>query len=229
MPLLLKDHACISQSHQWDTPLYHCCTLVFLLCWSGLCQRCPCSSPLNPKFGHCILACQQMTWLGLGERWSAGLVRRYQRIYAEWQESRRFHVQTIIGPYVNPSILGSFKPVADSSCTQGARCPASARTILDTSHLLIAVPAFIELQPNGGKWQVQGRSGGTSHWVYFYPAGGCCLRGPPLQEYSRHVEHFFLTSCWHSGRCRVTPSPTGPEGGPASARRARDAQACTCE
>lgn len=43
-----------------------------------------------------------------------------------------------------------------SSHTQGARCPASALTILDASRLLIAVPAFIELQPNRGKWQVQG-------------------------------------------------------------------------
>lgn len=51
--------------------------------------------------------------------------------------------------------------------THGARCPAYALTILDTSHLLIAVAAFIELQPNGGKWQVLSRSGGTSHWVYF--------------------------------------------------------------
>lgn len=69
--------------------------------------------------------------------------------------------------HMSNTILGPFKPVAESSHTQGARCPASALAILDTSRLLIAVPAFIELQPNGGKWQVQSGSGGTSHWVYF--------------------------------------------------------------
>ena len=146
MPVYLSPtsgtHHCTTDAHQcFSSPLPSC---------SGSCQCCLCN-PLNPKFGHCILACEQMTWFGLGERWSAGLVWQYQRIYAEWQESRRFHVQTIRGPYVSRSILGSFKPVAESSCTQGARCPASALTILDTSHLLIAVPAFIELQPNGGK------------------------------------------------------------------------------
>ena len=167
-----------------------------------------------------------MTWFRLGERWSAGSVWQYQRIYAEWHKSRRFHVQTIRGPYVNRSILGPFKPVAESSHTQGARCPASALAILDTSRLLIAVPAFIELQPNGGKWQVVALHTG----FIFNPAGGCCLRGlPPFQEYSRHVERFFLTSCWHSGRRGVTPIPPAGRQAQASVRRARDAQACTCE
>lgn len=44
---------------------------------------------------------------------------------------------------------------AESSHTLRARCPASAPAILDTSRLLIATAAFIELPPNGGQRQVQ--------------------------------------------------------------------------
>lgn len=104
-------------------------------------------------------------------------------------------------PHVSHSILGTFKPVAESSCKRGARCPASALTILDTSCLLIAPPAFIELQPNRGRWQVQSQSAGSSHGVYFELAGGQ-LSGQP----GVHVEH--LTACWHGGHCGATPIPS---------------------
>lgn len=63
--------------------------------------------------------------------------------------------------------FGSFKPVAESSHTQGARCPASALTILEATRLFIAEPAFGELHPNEGKRQVQERIGDASCWVYF--------------------------------------------------------------
>lgn len=70
-------------------------------------------------------------------------------------------------PICQALYFGSFKPVAESSHTQGARCPASARTMFAAARLFIAEPAFIEPHPGGGDRQVRAGSGGASRWVYF--------------------------------------------------------------
>lgn len=121
---------------------------------------------------------------------------------AMWLKSSRFHVQTITGPYVNRSISGPFKPVSKSSHTQGARCAASALTILDTSRLLIAVPAFIELEPNGGKRQVRSFSQGL-----FLTEREAVV---PVQVQWAH-DHCVLTSCRHGGRVQSNTPPSYKE------------------
>lgn len=94
--------------------------------------------------------------------------RTYQRIRGGRHSSRRFHHQTIAvnlphcpaarTPPPRVNLVYFWEPLsleAESSRTLRARCPASAPAILDTSRLLIATAAFIELPPNGGQRQVQ--------------------------------------------------------------------------
>lgn len=81
-----------------------------------------------------------------------------------------------------------------------------------TPRLLIAVPAFIELQPSRGKWQVQSGSGALNTGFIFNLAGGCCLPGlPPGVQSTRGT--LLLDLMLTQWLVRSNTLPTGQEAG----------------
>lgn len=157
----------VSQLHQWDTPLHPCCTLPALLqcfvnaaaariqIWSLL-------TLLNSATWHARMILIRARWKTICPVW-CGSVKGFMPA----DRSPRDSVFKQSEAHMSTALF--WEPLSPwwSSRTQRARCPASALTTLDTIRLLIAAPAFIELQPYGGKRQVQTRSGGTSHRLYF--------------------------------------------------------------